>query len=143
MKAKSKQIHDSYGKELLREILGSRFINSRDVVKVRYGSYISAFIDGVINNCCAIEIESRVDKQVRGALLDLLQHELPKKLLILIPAHMRDPEATAGHCEYILEKYKKEGQTIKVILLKGTGDKPLKSVDKERIKKALTELGCL
>ena len=56
---------------------------------------------------------------------------------------MRNPEATAEHCEYILEKYKKEGQTIKVILLEGTGNKPQKSVDKERIKKALTELGCL
>ena len=144
MKAKSKQIHDSYGKELLSEILGRRFKSGRNKhTKVNYGSYIPAFIDGVINNCCAIEIESRVDKQVRGALLDLLQHELSKKLLILIPAHMRDPEATAGHCKYILKKYKKKRQTIKVILLKGTGDKPQRSVDKERIKKALTELGCL
>ncbi|MDL1972097.1 MAG: hypothetical protein LWW78_02465 [Deltaproteobacteria bacterium] len=56
---------------------------------------------------------------------------------------MRDPEATAGHCEYILEKYNKEGQTIKVILLKGTGNKPQKSVDKKKIKKGLTDLGCI
>ena len=80
IKEESKQIHDSYGRELLREILGSRFINDTDdLVKVDYGTYISAFIDGVINNCCAIEIESRVDKQLRGALLDLLEHKLPKK----------------------------------------------------------------
>jgi len=46
---------------------------------------------------------------------------------------MRNPKATAGHCKYILRKYKKKGQTIKIILLKGTGDKPQKSVDKESL----------
>jgi hypothetical protein len=137
------QIHDNYGKELLRQIVGDRFISSGDAVKAYYNGRISASIDGVINNCCAIEIESRVAKQVRGALLDLLEHPLPKKLLILVPVHMYNPEATVEHCKYILGKYKKEGQITKVILLEGTGNNPKESVDKEKIKDALKELGCL
>jgi|Deesub1362A_J573_1020465.scaffolds.fasta_scaffold09271_2 hypothetical protein len=136
------QIHHNYGKKLLRQIVGDRFISSGDAVRVRYKG-CSASIDGVINNCCAIEIESRVAKQVRGALLDLLEHPLPKKLLILVPAHMYNPEATVEHCKYILGKYKKEGQITKVILLEGIGNNPKESVDKEKIKDALKELGCL
>jgi len=141
--------HDNYGKELLKKVAGCQFKSKGKSVKVCYSGYVSASIDGVINNCCAIEIESRVDKQVRGALLDLLEHPLSKKLLILIPAHMRDPQATAKHCEYILGKYtknlEKKGQkiTTKVILLDGTGKNRKESTDKEKIKKALMELGCL
>ena len=98
------QIHDKYGKKLLREIVGFRFIDKGRLVEVDYGGGITSRIDGVIDDC-AIEIESRVAKQVRGALLDLLEHPYPKKLLILIPKHMNNPEATAKHCEYILNKY--------------------------------------
>lgn len=138
----AEQIHDKYGKELIREIVGNRFISGGDAVKVKYGE-ISASIDGVIEGCCAIEIESRVDKQIRGALLDLIEHHYPKKLLILIPAHMNDPEKTANHCEYIFKKYKKGGEILKVVLLEGTGEHPKMEEDKEKIKKALNELGCL
>ena len=137
------QIHDNYGKELLMEIAGNRFKSRGDFVKIYYPGGISATIDGVINDC-AIEIESRVEKQVRGALLDLLEHPLQKKHLILIPAHMYNPEATAKHCEYILEKYKKQDDQItKVILLKGTGDNPKKEEDKEQLKRALIDLDVL
>jgi hypothetical protein len=139
----TEQIHDNYGKELLRQIAGALFISSGDSVKVRYGGGVSASVDGIIDHCCAIEIESRVAKQIRGALLDLLEHPLSRKLLIIIPAHMYNPANTAKHCEYILEKYKRQGQVTRVILLRGTGNNPKQTEDKERIRTALTDLECL
>lgn len=138
----NKQIHDKYVKSLLEEVAPDVFVRRGSEVKVSYRGGISASIDGVIKDCCAIEVESRVPKQVRGALLDLLEHRLPKKLLILVPAHMNNPEATAQHCKHILEKYKRQGTTTKVILLKGTGNNPEES-DKSLIENALKEMGCL
>ncbi len=55
------QIHDKYGKKLLREIVGFRFIDKGRLVEVDYG--------GGITNDCAIEIQ----------VLDLLEHPYPKK----------------------------------------------------------------
>jgi len=137
----SVRVHENYCKGLLKEIAGDRFVDRGDQVKVDYGS-VRANIDGVIGDC-AIEIESRVNKQVRGALLDLLEHPCQKKLLILVPAHMPNPEACTKHCEYILNKYKRDDQIIKVVLLEGTGHDPKKEEDKELIRKALIELGVL
>lgn len=140
-----KKIHEKYSKKLLKKIAGDRFISSGESVKVNYEGPVTARIDGVIHDCCAIEIESRVAKQVRGSLLDLLEHPLSKKLLILIPAHMNNPENTAKHCEDIFKKYKKKQQVTKVILLKGTGRNPrcYADKDKKKIKDALRALGCL
>ena len=135
------QIHDKYVKGLLEEVARNLFVSKGPDVKVNYQGAISASIDGVIKDCCAIEVESRVAKQVRGALVDLLEHRLPKKLLILVPAHMNNPEATAQHCEYILEKYKQQGSMTKVILLKGTGNNP-KEEDKSLIEDTLKEMDC-
>ena len=109
----SGQIHDNYGKTLVREIAAGRFISKGKSVRVNYGGNVSATIDGVIENCCAIEIESRTTKQVRGALLDLIEHPLPKKLLILIPAYMYNPENTVKHCLYILNRYKQKDHSVK------------------------------
>lgn len=139
----TRQIHNNYGKRLLKEVVGDLLIATGPDTRVNYQGDISAKIDGVIEACCAIEIESRVAKQVRGALIDLLEHQLSKKLLILIPAHMNDPEATARHCKHLLEKYKQQGSTVKVVLLKGTGDNPKDSEDKKLIESALRELECL
>jgi hypothetical protein len=41
----------------------------------------SARIDGTVAGMVAVEIKSRVPKQVRGALLDLIMHSFTKKLL--------------------------------------------------------------
>jgi len=136
------QLHDKYGKMLLEKVGGNSFVKNGPDVKVRYQGGITASIDGVINDC-AIEVESRVDKQVRGALVDLLEHHLSKKLLIIIPVYMNKPEATAKHCEYILEKYKKPKSEIKVIVLNGTGDAPEAEKDKILIETALKELKSL
>ena len=138
-----KQVHDNYVKDMLEKIAGDQFITKRLDTKVDYEGQISAYIDGVITNCCAIEIESRTNKQIRGALIDLLNHKLPKKLLILVPANIYKPPASVPHCEFILEKYKNSKLIkIKVILLKGTGNNPNKE-DIDIIKKGLKDLDCL
>jgi hypothetical protein len=137
------QVHDRYGKKLVNAAVGKRFVDSGDLVRFEYGGGVSATIDGVIRDCCAIEIESRVAKQVRGALLDLLNHPLKRKLLILIPAHMYDPEATAEHCRLILERYKRSEEQIEVILLRGTGYDQRLEEDGKLIEEALRRLGCL
>lgn len=139
----STQIHDKYGKKLIRAIIGDKFVESGDMVRVEYQGDISATIDGVITGCCAIEIESRVAQQVRGALLDLLYHPLNKKLLILIPAHMYDPEGTAEHCREILNRYRKDGEVVEVVVLRGTGHDPKPEEDRRLVEQALKRLGCL
>jgi len=138
----SSQIHDRYGKRLVQAIAGGKFVDSGDLVRIQYGGGMSANIDGVVKDCCAIEIESRVAKQVRGALLDLLCHPLSKKLLVLIPVHMNDPEATAEHCKEILKRFMKKGERADVVLLRGTGDDPKPEEDRKLIEEALKRLGC-
>jgi len=123
--------------------VGNKFVDRGDLVRVGYPGGISATIDGVITGCCAIEIESRVPKQVRGALIDLLSHPLPKKLLILIPAHTYNPEGTAEHCRAILDRYRKNSDQIEVVLLQGTGHDQKPDEDRGLIEQALRRLGCL
>jgi len=139
----SERIHEEYGKQLLKEILGDRLVTLGPNTRVDHQENLSASIDGVVRDCCAIEIESRVAKQVRGALVDLLEHPLSKKLLILVPAHMNNPEAMARHCEYLLTKYKQTGVTAKVVVLRGTGDDPQRDADKKLLEAALKELECV
>ena len=63
-----------------------------------------------------------------------------KKLLLLIPVHMGDPEGTADQCRFILEKFVSKND-FKVVLLKGTGDDPAAKSDIKLIRTALTKLG--
>jgi hypothetical protein len=137
------QIHDKYGKSLFEKVAGCTFVDHGNSVKVQYVGGITASIDGTVNNECAVEIESRVDKQIRGAVLDLLCHPYPKKLLILLPVHMNNPEKTAIHCKWILEHFKKPHEQTEVILLEGSGDNPHQLEDTELIQNALKKLNCL
>jgi len=138
----STRIHDKYGKKLMRTIEGNKFVYSGDAVKVQYRG-VSATIDGIVNGCCAVEIESRVEKQVRGAVVDLLCHPLTKKLLILIPEHMNNPEGTAEMAIDILDRHMRETDRSEVVLLRGTGNYPKPEEDRRLIEQALKLLGCL
>lgn len=135
--------HADYGQMLLAAIANDHFTNDRQFTRVEYLGGTSAFIDGVIKPDCAVEIESRVDKQVRGALVDLLSHSYPKKLLILIPAHMNNPKKTKEQCEGILSKFKRATDQAMVVLLKGTGDNREPKEDEELVRVALSKLGIL
>ena len=65
---------------------------------INYGTAQPASVDATVGGDIAVEVESRVSKQVRGAVLDLMCHPYPKKLLILLPVHMSNPETTAQQC---------------------------------------------
>lgn len=71
--------HDDYGKKLLRGIAGSSYESYGPAITVDYGAGRGAQIDGVVDGKIAVEIESRVSKQIRGAVLDLICHHCAKK----------------------------------------------------------------
>lgn len=62
-------------------------------------------MDGTIAERIAVEIESRTDKQIRGALLDLICHPLAHKLLIVVPVHMTNELRTVIMCRNILARF--------------------------------------
>ena len=131
--------HDKYGKELFKSLVNDDFVSTGDDIVVKYeNNGITAKIDGVIKSLdCAVEIESRVNKQIRGAIVDLLSHPRKNKLLVLIPASIKDPKQTKKHCLHILKQFKKEDDKCAVVILKGTGDIKKDKKDKKRIKKTL------
>jgi hypothetical protein len=128
-------MHDEYGKRLLR--LADRDIEvDGPTCNVTLGRGC-ARIDGVLGGQVAIEVESRTSKQVRGAVLDLLVHGAPKKLLILIPKHMS--KSCREDCAAIIGRFVAP-ENYRVILLRGTGDVPAPEDDVPLIRQALTEL---
>jgi hypothetical protein len=113
--------HDRYGKRVMRAAFGERF---REIfTEIDYGAGRPARIDGTLDQNIAVEVESRVSKQVRGAVLDLICHSYPKKLLVLLPVHMSDVAVTARQCESILSKFL-DSESFRVVVLTGCGSKP-------------------
>ena len=137
-------LHDHYVKELLENILGSNYRTEKDYTYVKYAES-SAQIDGVITfpeDEIAVEIESRTAKQVRGSILDLFFHRARKKLLIIVPEHMHNPQALKKDAEYILSTLRKIRPDIefKVIILRGSGNNPKQNEDLRILRDAITEL---
>jgi hypothetical protein len=97
-----------------------------------------ARIDGTVDSMIAVEIESRTSKQVRGAILDLLMHPYPKKLLVLIPKWTG--ANTVNESKHILSR-SVNPQDFQVALLAGTGDDPRKEEDVQIVSLALLKLG--
>lgn len=89
----------------------------------------------------AVEVESRVSKQVRGAVLDLVCHQYPKKLLVLLPVHMNNVEITADQCRSIFRRFVAP-ENFKVVVLSGDGEIPRLEEDAVRVREALRALGC-
>jgi hypothetical protein len=133
-------MHDSYGKVVMRNAAGGSFSDTVGVF-TPYGKRGGATIDGVVGKSIAVEIESRVPKQVRGALLDLICHPYSKKLLILLPVHMTNPVLCADQCSDILARFV-ERQDYRVVLLNGTGDTPDLENDVVAVRRGLAELTC-
>jgi hypothetical protein len=131
-------IHDKYGKDVMHMAAGQAFDEYLGV-NVDYGAGRGAKIDGVVNGTIAVEIDSRVSKQVRGAVLDLILHRFPKKLLVLIPAHMENITTTATQCIYILGKFFNRTD-FEVVPLQGTGHNPQYQIDVQMVKAALSKL---
>ena len=134
----SRQQHDAYGKSVLRMAGGTECRDYSPHTEINYGDS-RAYIDGTVSSLVAVEIESRTGKQVRGAVLDLILHRYPKKLLILIPMYIG--KNTPGECAVILGKFVEPGD-YRVVLLAGTGDYPQYLGDAAVVRTALEELGC-
>jgi hypothetical protein len=129
--------HDEYGKRVLRAAAPGAAIYG-PTVEIDYGVGQPARIDATVADI-AIEIESRVSKQVRGAVLDLICHPLPKKLLVLLPVHMTNPEITAQQCRNTLNRFCSAG-SFRVLVLKGSGSNPMLAKDTTTVAAALAEL---
>ena len=128
--------HDDYGKAILRQ-LGGNIVTDGPGVAINLGAGQPARIDGAIPGVLAIEVESRTSKQVRGAVLDLVLHNAPKKLLLLIPMYMAGP--CRDQCENILGRFVSK-ENFRVIILKGTGENPSLDKDVSIVREALREL---
>lgn len=131
--------HDDYGKKVLREASRNAFTDWGSSVEIDYGTGRPARIDGTIGAKIAVEVESRVFKQIRGVLLDLIFHRYPKKLLIILPVHMSDPEVTKVQCENILSRFLKASD-FQVVLLRDSGDFLSLESDKQLVRTALRDL---
>lgn len=134
--------HDRYGKGLLRDLLGDRYHDGAACCAGRccwvdYETGGGGQIDGTIDSLVAVEIESRKITQILGALLKLLLHPYPKKLVVLLPAHIDNPALAKQQCEKILGRFL-QADDFRVVLASGTGHKP-QTEDAEIIRNALRE----
>jgi hypothetical protein len=131
--------HSRYGKSLMSAVVGSEFRDWGSSVEVNYGCGSSARIDGVIGVDVAVEIESRVSKQVRGAVCDLIFHPYPKKLLVIVPVHMTDAEICAEQCRTILRRFISPND-FRVVVLTGSGFASKLDADAATVREAVTSL---
>ena len=131
--------HDDYGKMILQKAVGPAFKETGRSVEIDYGVGSPARIDGTIGQEIAVEIESRVSKQVRGAVLDLICHKYKKKLLVLLPVHMSNPETTADQCRYIFGRFL-DRKDYHVVVLEGDGDNPQETTDIKIVQGAIQKL---
>lgn len=132
--------HDDYGKRLLTLAVGPAFQRYGPALTVDYGAGQGGRIDGVIAGEIAVEIESRVSKQIRGAVLDLICHPFPKKLLVILPVHADNPELTATQCRNIMSRFLDETK-FRVIVVTGSGSNPRLEKDAKILMAAARELG--
>jgi cupin 2 domain-containing protein len=131
--------HDEYGKRVLREATKGAAIEYGTPVEINYGAGQPARIDAIVGDI-AVEIESRVSKRVRGAVVDLICHPHPKKLLLLLPVHMNNTGVTAEQCRNIMKRFCPDG-SFRVIILKGSGRDPQLAEDTVMVAAALADLG--
>ncbi len=134
------QVHDQYGKQVLRAAAGDAFVEWGPQVEVDYGAGRPARIDGAVGGHVAVEVEARVPKQIRGAVLDLVFHPLPLKLLVLMRTQLANPGATADQCRHALARFVKP-ENFRVILLDGNGHAPRLESDVDLAARSLRELG--
>lgn len=134
-------VHDVYGKQLMRQVAGEAYTSIGPSIYLYFGEHGgSAGIDGTVGKDIAVEIESRTAKQVRGAVVDLIFHPFPKKLLVLLPLYMYNTTTTVAQCEYILGKFLKT-EAFNVALLEGHGHDQKFDNDSAILRRALNELG--
>ena len=134
-------VHDAYGKPIMRGAAGDAFLDGGAVCSVRFGDDAAGGrIDGVVGNRIAVEVESRTPKQIRGAVLDLLFHPYPCKLLLIIAGHQNNARQAANQCRYILAE-RVAPENFQVVLLSGNGRGRHVAEDVALVQQALRALG--
>jgi hypothetical protein len=132
--------HNEYGKQLMKKIAGPAYTGNKPSTEIDYGAGQPARIDGTICELIAVEVESRVAKQIRGAVLDLICHKYPKKLLVILPVHASNPEIAAEQCRNALARFVSK-EDFRVVVTEGSGDNPALEKDAQKVGNALRELG--
>ena len=130
--------HGEYGKRVLHEATEGRAVFNGPSVEIVYGAGPPARVDATVGDI-AVEIESRVSKQVRGAVLDLICHPYPKKLLVLLPDHITSRGLAAEQCRIILKRFCPDG-FFRVLVLKGSGSNPQLNEDAAIMAAVLADL---
>ncbi|HEY5256844.1 MAG TPA: hypothetical protein VIJ12_00535 [Candidatus Baltobacteraceae bacterium] len=133
--------HDEYGKRVVEAAAGTFYDRSR-FVRVDYGGapHTGGFIDATVAGSIAVEVESRTSKQIRGAVLDLLCHAFPKKLLLVLRVHASNPDLAAKQCESALSRFVLSSD-YRVRVLDGHGGNEHFESDVALVRRALIELG--
>jgi hypothetical protein len=131
--------HDQYGKRIPSLACGEDFSEWRGA-EFALGGGAVARIDGTVGGSIAVEVESRTPKQVRGAMLDLILHPYPKKLLVLIPAYLGNSSTALAMSQHVLGKLL-DGKDFRVVLVAGTGDAPREANDVQLVRVAASGLG--
>ena len=144
--------HAEYVKRMLSEILGRRWCTWFESQRSYDMGGVKADLDGIIRSDdqstveCAVEVEARNYKQIRGAILDLAWHPAPKKLLIVVKAQpqLKSTEQAYRHCSYVWNKLVGgQANSFALAVLEGSGSEPLPDIDRQCIEKALRQLELL
>lgn len=114
--------YDEYGKRVLYEATEGRAALHGPSVEIDYGAGPPAHIDATVGDI-AIEIESIASDQVRAAILNLICHPYPRKLLVLLPDHLTGREIIAEQSRNILGRFYPE-DGFRVLVLKGNAKTP-------------------
>jgi hypothetical protein len=140
--------HDEYGKALFACILGRRWITSGNLRSVEMAG-VRANLDGVILSEdlahveCAVEIEAKIYKQIRGAILDLAWHSAPRKLLVVILAQpqLGNEEKVRAHLMFVWQKLTRgDNAPFELVVLPTSGKNPVEGADRLLLTYALKKL---
>nr|BEL01512.1 hypothetical protein DMOBY_13650 [Dehalococcoides mccartyi] len=137
--------HDDYGKILFQELFGDKRWSASSPERIIDESGVQAYLDGIIYSKdgsveYAVEIEARVYKQIRGAIVDLALHKAPKKLLVIMRAQSQlgTEEKIIEHCSFVWRELAGQDRGVfQVICLSGTGNAPAFEEDKRLLMEKL------
>lgn len=112
--------HEEYGIRVMELASDGAVAAKSPDSRFRIGDLSTGQIDGTIGDLVAVEIEARTSKQVRGAVVDLMLHPFPRKLLLILNAN-NNPEKAAAECRHILSGLS-DAQS-RVVALRGSGNR--------------------
>jgi hypothetical protein len=130
--------HHDYGKWVLHEATEGRATFHGLSLEIDYGTLQPAPIDATVGDI-AVDIEAGAARQVRGAVLDLICHAYPKKLLVLLPNQITSRGIIAEQCRSIFRRFCSES-SFRVLILKGNGRNPQLIEDAAIMAAALADL---